>query len=59
MDPACRLSLCQKTLVLYSAGWPQYVAGDQPDTMLAAADAALYANKRAVQSPVLPAAVLA
>jgi len=45
--------------VRYSAGWTQYASGDQPESMLAAADKALYANKRAVKSPVLPAAVLA
>jgi len=49
----------QKVPVRYSAGWKEYAPGDKPDSMLAAADEALYANKRAVKSPVLPAAVLA
>jgi two-component system cell cycle response regulator len=33
--------------IKYSAGWKEYVSGDQPDEMLSAADQALYANKRA------------
>jgi len=44
--------------IKYSAGWKQYVAGDQPETMLAAADQDLYANKRATKSsPSVPVAV--
>jgi diguanylate cyclase (GGDEF)-like protein len=34
----------------YSAGWREYTPGDQPETMLAAADQALYDNKRASKS---------
>jgi diguanylate cyclase (GGDEF)-like protein len=33
--------------VKYSAGWKEYTAGDQPESILAAADEALYDNKRA------------
>lgn len=47
----------QQIPVRYSAGWKQYAAGDQPESMLAAADEALYANKRASKNPVLPTAV--
>jgi diguanylate cyclase (GGDEF)-like protein len=43
----------QKIPVRYSAGWKQYAAGDQPDTMVAAADQALYANK-ALQKSIQP-----
>jgi diguanylate cyclase (GGDEF)-like protein len=39
----------QKFSVKYSAGWKEYASGDQPETMLAAADQALYANKRAAR----------
>jgi diguanylate cyclase (GGDEF)-like protein len=38
----------------YSAGWKEYETGDLPETMLAAADQALYANKRATKSPPVP-----
>jgi diguanylate cyclase (GGDEF)-like protein len=37
----------QKIPVTPSAGWREYVSGDLPEGMLAAADQALYANKRA------------
>jgi diguanylate cyclase (GGDEF)-like protein len=49
----------QQIPVRYSAGWREYAAGDQPESMLIAADEALYASKRAVKSPMLPPAVLA
>src|SRR5271169_3974130 len=39
----------------YSAGWKDYASGDQPDSMLAAADQALYANKRAAKNTTVPA----
>ena len=39
--------------IKYSAGWKEYTAGDLPEAMLAAADQALYENKRAAKkSPV-------
>jgi len=39
--------------IKYSAGWKEYASGDLPEAMLAAADQALYENKRAAkQSPV-------
>lgn len=37
----------RKIPIQYSAGWRQYARGDEPEAMLAAADQALYANKRA------------
>ena len=37
----------RKFSIKYSVGWKEYAPGDQPDTMLAAADQALYENKRA------------
>jgi diguanylate cyclase (GGDEF)-like protein len=44
--------------IKYSAGWKEYVSGDQPESMLVAADHALYANKRATKSsPSAPVAV--
>jgi diguanylate cyclase (GGDEF)-like protein len=49
----------RKIPVKYSAGWKEYVSGDQPDTMLAAADQALYANKRAAKEASAPVSVLA
>jgi len=49
----------QKVPVRYSAGWKEYAAGDKPESMLAAADEALYTSKRAVKSPILPIEVLA
>jgi diguanylate cyclase (GGDEF)-like protein len=43
--------------VRYSAGWKEYESGDRAETMLAAADQALYASKRAAKKPPLPHAV--
>ena len=40
--------------IKYSVGWKEYVSGDLPESMLAAADQALYANKRAAKNPPLP-----
>jgi diguanylate cyclase (GGDEF)-like protein len=40
--------------VKYSAGWKEYAAGDQPESMLAAADQALYVRKRAAKEPAAP-----
>jgi two-component system cell cycle response regulator len=47
----------RKFPVKYSAGWKEYVTGDQPETMLVAADHALYANKRASKSTSAPVCV--
>lgn len=44
--------------IKYSAGWKQYSAGDQPESILAAADEALYARKRATKEPAAPATTL-
>ncbi|MGB2589343.1 MAG: diguanylate cyclase [Candidatus Acidiferrum sp.] len=44
----------RKFLIRYSLGWKEYVAGDQPETMLAAADQALYENKRASKTSHVP-----
>jgi diguanylate cyclase (GGDEF)-like protein len=44
----------QKFPIKYSAGWKEYASGDQPETMLAAADQALYANKRAARDTNTP-----
>jgi diguanylate cyclase (GGDEF)-like protein len=41
----------RKFPIKYSAGWKEYASGDLPETMLAAADEALYANKRATKKP--------
>jgi diguanylate cyclase (GGDEF)-like protein len=49
----------QKIPVKYAAGWKEYVVGDQPESMLAGADQALYNNKRASKTPALPIPVLA
>ncbi len=35
--------------IKYSAGWKEYTSGDLPEAMLAAADQALYENKRAAK----------
>jgi diguanylate cyclase (GGDEF)-like protein len=43
--------------IKYSVGWKEYASGDQPEGMLAAADQALYANKRAAKKPTVPDAV--
>jgi diguanylate cyclase len=40
----------KKFPIKYSAGWKEYASGDQPETMLIAADQALYANKRAARN---------
>src|SRR6202166_413994 len=40
--------------IRYSAGWKEYAPGDQPETMLSAADQALYASKRAAKNSPLP-----
>lgn len=40
--------------IKYSVGWKEYVSGDLPESMLVAADQALYANKRAAKNPPLP-----
>jgi diguanylate cyclase (GGDEF)-like protein len=47
----------RKFPIRYSVGWKEYAAGDQPEGMLAAADQALYANKRAAKKSTLPDAV--
>jgi diguanylate cyclase (GGDEF)-like protein len=44
----------RKFPIKYSAGWKDYAFGDQPDSMLAAADQALYANKRAARNTIVP-----
>ncbi len=40
----------RKFHIKYSAGWKEFASGDQPEAMLAAADQALYANKRAAKN---------
>ena len=47
----------RKFNIKYSAGWKEYAAGDLPESMLAAADQALYASKRAGKNLPLPDAV--
>jgi diguanylate cyclase (GGDEF)-like protein len=47
----------RKFRVKYSAGWKEYASGDLPESMLAAADEALYASKRATKKPPAPDAV--
>jgi len=47
----------RKFPIKYSVGWKEYASGDQPEGMLAAADQALYANKRAAKKSTLPDAV--
>ncbi|MGH9454048.1 MAG: GGDEF domain-containing protein [Terriglobia bacterium] len=47
----------RKFPINYSVGWKEYAAGDQPETMLAAADQALYANKRAAKQAPLTESV--
>jgi diguanylate cyclase (GGDEF)-like protein len=44
----------RKFPIKYSAGWKDYASGDQPDSMLAAADQALYTNKRAAKNTTVP-----
>lgn len=47
----------RKFRIKYSVGWKEYASGDQPDSMLAAADQALYTNKRATKKSTIPDAV--
>jgi diguanylate cyclase (GGDEF)-like protein len=47
----------RKFPIKYSVGWKEYASGDQPESMLAAADQALYANKRAAKNASVPAVV--
>ncbi len=47
----------RKFSVQYAAGWKEYVVGDQPEAMLAAADQALYENKRAAKKSSRPTVV--
>jgi diguanylate cyclase (GGDEF)-like protein len=47
----------RKFPIKYSVGWKEYAPGDQPEGMLAAADQALYANKRAAKKSTVPDAV--
>jgi diguanylate cyclase (GGDEF)-like protein len=49
----------RKIAVKYSAGWKEYASGDEPETILAAADKALYTKKRASKAPPVPDTVLA
>src|SRR5580692_1425477 len=44
----------RKFRVKYSAGWKEYASGDLPESMLAAADQALYTNKRAAKNTTVP-----
>jgi two-component system cell cycle response regulator len=44
----------RKFPVRYSAGWKEYASGDRAETMVAAADQALYASKRAAKNSPLP-----
>jgi diguanylate cyclase (GGDEF)-like protein len=48
----------RKFHIKYSAGWKEYAAGDQPESMLVAADQALYENKRASKNPPHSSAIL-
>jgi diguanylate cyclase (GGDEF)-like protein len=47
----------RKFPIKYSVGWKEYASGDQPESMLAAADQALYTNKRAAKKSAVPDAV--
>jgi diguanylate cyclase (GGDEF)-like protein len=47
----------RKFPIKYSVGWKEYASGDRSETMLVAADQALYASKRAAKNPPLPDAV--
>jgi diguanylate cyclase (GGDEF)-like protein len=44
----------RKISIKYSAGWKEYASGDQPESMLAAADQALYVKKRATRKSTFP-----
>src|SRR6266481_6588581 len=44
----------RKFAIKYAFGWKEYVAGDLPEAMLAAADQALYENKRAAKNTPFP-----
>jgi diguanylate cyclase (GGDEF)-like protein len=46
-----------KIPVHFSSGWKQYQSGDRPQELLAGADQALYAHKRASKTPAAPKAV--
>ena len=43
-----------KIPVTFSSGWKQYQPGDRPQELLAGADQALYAHKRASKGPAVP-----
>lgn len=45
--------------ITFSAGWKEYKLGDQPEELLAGADEALYADKRATKKSPAPHAVKA
>lgn len=47
----------RKFPIKYSVGWKEYASGDQPESMLVAADQALYANKRAAKNSLSPDSV--
>jgi two-component system cell cycle response regulator len=47
----------RKLPIRYSVGWKEYASGDRAETMVASADQALYARKRAAKNPPLPDAV--
>ncbi len=47
----------RKFPIKYSAGWKEYAPGDQAETMVAAADQALYANKRAAKNAADPVSI--
>ncbi|MGB9463698.1 MAG: GGDEF domain-containing protein [Candidatus Acidiferrum sp.] len=47
----------RKFPIKYSVGWKEYASGDQPESMLVAADQALYANKRAAKNSPSPDSV--
>lgn len=47
----------EKISVTFSAGWKQYEFGQRPEELLAKADQALYASKRASKKPSVPEAI--
>lgn len=49
----------QRIPITFSAGWKEYKLGDQPEELLAGADEALYADKRATKKSAVPHAVKA